>query len=104
MITLTEQAAQQVKVAIQQGQAEGLTLRIEIQQKTDGAFHYLMGFDDQEQVGDEHFESEGVKLVVGRHSKAFAQGMTLDFVDLEGKMEFIFLNPNDPNYSAPQQE
>jgi hypothetical protein len=27
--------------------------------------------------------------------------MTLDFVELEGQLEFIFINPNDPNYQAP---
>lgn len=104
MITITPQAAQQVQAAIQQSQAEGLALRIEIQRKPDQSFHYVMGFDDQEQVGDQHVEVEGVNIVVGRHSQELAQGMTLDFIELEGKMEFVFLNPNDPNYKAPEQD
>lgn len=104
MITITPPAAQQVQAAIQQSQAEGLALRIEIQRKPDQSFHYVMGFDDQEQVGDQQLELEGVNIVIGRHSQELAQGMTLDFIELEGKMEFVFLNPNDPNYKAPEQD
>ena len=68
----------------------------------DGGLHYLMGFDDQQKDGDSTVETEGVTLVVDAASQPLAQGMSLDFVELEGKMEFIFINPNDPNYRAPQ--
>ncbi|QTR49918.1 HesB/IscA family protein [Candidatus Thiothrix anitrata] len=102
MITVTPQAATQIRTASVQGNAIGLPLRIAIQQKPAAGLHYLMGFDDQEKEGDTKVETEGVTLVVDAASQPLAQGMTLDFVELEGKMEFIFINPNDPNYSAPQ--
>lgn len=103
MIVITPQAAQQIQQAASASNAQGLALRIEIQPKEDGSFNYLMGFDDQKQVGDLELEQNGVQVVIGQHSKPLAQGMTLDFVDLDGQMEFIFLNPNDPYYQPPQE-
>lgn len=102
MITVTATAATQVRTASVQGNAIGLPLRIAIQRKPDGAFHYLMGFDDQGKAGDQKIESEGVALVVDEVSQPLVAGMTLDYVEIDGKLEFVFINPNDPNYRPPQ--
>ncbi len=102
MITVTAAAATQVRTASVQGNAIGLPLRIAIQRKPDGAFHYLMGFDDQEKSGDQKIASEGVTLVVDEVSQPLVAGMTLDYVEIDGKLEFVFINPNDPNYRPPQ--
>lgn len=102
MITVTAPAAAQIRTASVQGNAIGLPLRLAIQKKPDGGFHYLMGFDDQEKEGDQKIESEGVTLVVDTESQPLVAGMTLDFVELEGKLEFVFINPNDPHYRPPQ--
>lgn len=102
MITVTPAAATQVRTASVQGNAIGLPLRIAIQKKPDGGFHYLMGFDDQSKDGDQTIESEGVALVVEADSQPLVAGMTLDYVEIDGKLEFVFINPNDPNYRAPQ--
>ncbi|MDQ5767659.1 HesB/IscA family protein [Thiothrix subterranea] len=102
MITVTAAAATQVRTASVQGNAIGLPLRIAIQTKPDGGFHYLMGFDDQEKAGDQKIESEGVVLVVDEASQPLVTGMTLDYVEIDGKLEFVFINPNDPNYRPPQ--
>lgn len=102
MITVTPAAATQIRTASVQGNAIGLPLRIAIQKKPDGGFHYLMGFDDQSKDGDQTIESEGVALVVDADSQPLVAGMTLDYVEIDGKLEFVFINPNDPNYRAPQ--
>lgn len=102
MITVTAAAATQIRTASVQGNAIGLPLRIAIQRKPDGGFHYLMGFDDQEKAGDQTFESEGVKLVVDEVSQPLVAGMTLDYVEIDSNLEFVFINPNDPNYRPPQ--
>jgi iron-sulfur cluster assembly accessory protein len=102
MITVTPAAATQVRTASVQGNAIGLPLRIAIQKKPDGGFHYLMGFDDQAKDGDETIASEGVSLVVDADSQPLVAGMTLDYVEIDGKLEFVFANPNDPHYRAPQ--
>lgn len=102
MMTITPAAANQIRTASVQGNAIGAPLRIAIQPQADGSLHYLMGFDEQQLAGDTEVVCEGVKILIDLASEPFAKGMTLDFVDLEGAMEFIFLNPNDPHYRPPQ--
>lgn len=102
MITVTAAAATQIRTAAVQGDSIALPLRIAVKRQSDGKFTYLMGFDDQVQQGDSKFTSEGINMVVDALSQPLANGMALDFVELDGKLEFVFLNPNDPNYVPPQ--
>lgn len=104
MITVTEPAAQQVMRSVEESGALGLPLRIAIHPKgPGGSFHYQMGFDDKVNQGDEQIQSQGVLLVVDEETSPLAKGMTLDFVEIDGQEEFIFINPNDPNYRPPAQ-
>lgn len=103
MMTITPTAAAQIKVAAKQGHTEGMALRIAAQRDTDGAIQYAMGFDDSSRADDTRITSEGIDLVVASTSTILLEGTTLDYVELEpGKHEFIFMNPNDPNYRPPQ--
>lgn len=99
MITITPRAAEQIRTSAKQGNMIGMPLRIACQKEADGSFHYALGFDDQSQQGDETYTSEGIDLVVGAISAPLLRGTIVDYVELdEGKLEIIFLNPNDPNY------
>ena len=43
-----------------------------------------------------------IDVVVAESSQALLEGTTLDFVELEpDNWQFIFMNPNDKNYSPP---
>jgi iron-sulfur cluster assembly accessory protein len=104
MISVTTPALEQIKLSATQGEMGSTPLRIAIKEQDDGSFHYAMGFDEQRLPGDSFFNFDGVDLVVAETSKGLAEGMTIDYVELEpGKSEFIFLNPNDPTYVAPSQ-
>jgi len=99
MITVTETANDQIEISRSEANLPDLPLRIEIQVQKDGSFHYIMGFDDNINAGDS--KVEGSNIIYNEASKPLIEGMTLDFVELDGKNQFIFLNPNDPNYRAP---
>ncbi len=104
MITVTPDAAEQIRFSAEQSGINDATLRIAIKQMQDKSLHYAMGFDEAISETDLRFETEGVKLVIGESSKALAEGMTIDYVELDdGEKNFIFLNPNDVNY-APSSE
>ncbi|MDH3220122.1 MAG: Fe-S cluster assembly protein HesB [Gammaproteobacteria bacterium] len=104
MISLTSAALEQIKISAAEGDMPTLPLRIAIKEQDDGSFHYAMGFDEQRLPGDSFLSFDGVNLVVSQTSKDLAEGMTIDFVELEpGKSEFIFLNPNDPTYVPPRR-
>ena len=102
MISLSTAALEQIRLSAESGNLQSTPLRIAVKQLDDGSFHYAMGFDEQRLPGDTFFNFDGVDLVVAVSSKDLADGMTIDFVELQpGKTEFIFLNPNDPDYVPP---
>jgi iron-sulfur cluster assembly protein len=104
MITITPAAAEKIRVSAKQGQMDDLAMRIAATKNPDGSIHYGMGFDDNQMDGDIHIKSEGIDVVVSESSMTLVQGMTLDFVELEpGSYQFIFLNPNDPNFNPPDE-
>ena len=104
MISLTSAALEQMKQSASEGAMNSMPIRIAIKEQDDGSFHYAMGFDEQRLPGDHFCNFDGVDLVVSETSKPLAEGMTIDFVELEaGKPEFIFLNPNDPTYVPPKK-
>ena len=103
MITLTAEAAKQVRQSAKESNLEGLPLRIAATRNEDGSIHYGMGFDDVKEE-DTSYTSEGVDVVVSIASKDLLEGTTVDYVELEpGKPQFIFMNPNDPNYTPPAE-
>ena len=103
MFKVTDAAAKQVAISLEQSGSEPLPLRIAIKVMPDGSFHYNMGFDDHKHANDKAFEEKGVHFVVDGASIPLIGGMTMDYVEIEDKHEIVFLNPNDPNYKAPTE-
>ena len=106
-IKVTVTAADQIKKAALESNLENTPLRIAATRKPDNSIHYGLGFDDVGNSGgkDHSYESNGVQIVVADSSFELLKGTTLDFVELEPKQfNFVFLNPNDPNYSPPTED
>jgi len=100
MITVTLDAAEKIFESAKLGNSEGIPLRIAVTRLEDGSFHYAMGFDDVSHDDDKTFQSEGIDIVVGTPSADLLNGTVIDYVDLDGKKEVIFINPNDPAQQA----
>jgi iron-sulfur cluster assembly accessory protein len=100
MITVTPAAAEQIRESARHGKLEGVPLRVAVTRLEDGSFHYALGFDDNSHDGDRSFQSEGIDIVVAPPSMDMLNGTVIDYVDLEGKMEIVFINPNDPAQQA----
>ncbi len=102
MITVTEEAARQIKLSSKQGKSEGMSLRIAATKNADDSIHYGMGFDDSKE-DDIAITSEEIEIIISPVSAELLKDTVLDFVELEpGKHQFIFMNPNDPSYTPPQ--
>lgn len=100
MITVTTEAAAQIREAAAQNDAEGLALRIAARREFDGSIQYGMGFDDIKE-DDTCIDSEGVKVLVAPDHAELLSGSTLDFVEMQpGDFRFIFINPNDTGSSC----
>jgi len=103
MITITPAAARQIRQSAKQNRMEGIPLRVAAKRNVDGSLHYAMGFDDTSREQDTTFSAEEVEIVVAPTSMPLLNGTVIDFVELEtDKWEFIFMNPNDPNYQPAE--
>ena len=96
MISVTPKAAERIRASATQGGMENMPLRVAVTSQQDGSFHYALGFDDKKHEGDQTFQSEGITIVVAPPSMDKLTGTVIDYVDIEGNMEIIFINPNDP--------
>ena len=102
MITITPAAAERIRHSASEGEMDGLSMRIAAKHNADGSIHYGMGFDDNELEGDIHIKTGGIDVVIAESSQLLLEGTTLDYVELEpDNWQFIFLNPNDKNYTPP---
>lgn len=105
-IEVTETAANQIKKAAVESKLENAPLRIAATRNDDNSIHYGLGFDDigSDNEKDHSFNSNGVEVVVAESSIELLTGTTIDYVELEPKQfHFVFLNPNDPNYTPPTE-
>jgi iron-sulfur cluster assembly protein len=104
MITISPSAAEQIRFSAKQTNSEDLPLRIAAQVAVDESIEYGLGFDEEKE-GDMKFTIEGIDIVIAPACAEFLQGAHLDFVELEpGNSNFIFQNPNDPNYKPPKED
>lgn len=104
MISITPQAAEQIRKSAEQSSALGLSLRIAVRLDDSGAIEYGMGFDEKAD-DDLQVMSEGVDILISPGSKELLVGATLDYVEINpGEFQFIFINPNDPTHTVPKRE
>lgn len=100
MITITPQAADQIRKAAGQIGADNLLLRLAARKEGDGKFEYGMGFDER-QTTDLQYTSNGIQVLVAVACKDLLEDATLDYVELNpGDFRFIFINPNDPTHTT----
>ena len=101
MITLTPAAIEQVMASAKEHNVSEAILRLAAKQNPDGSMEYGMGFDE-EKDDDLAFKFKDVTVVFGGEYGPLLNGATIDFVELEpGQHHFIFMNPNDSNYTPP---
>lgn len=104
MITITPQAAKQIRTAAKEGDMENMSLRLAAKQNQEGAIEYGMGFDNKG-PSDIEVVSEEIEVIIFDDHVPLLRGTTLDFVELNpGEFQFIFINPNDPAQQATAEE
>lgn len=102
-LVVTENAARRILASAEATGQQGTPLRVAAKRGADGGIEYAMGFDESHD-GDAHVRWHGVDVIVAPPSRELLAGTTLDYVELDdSSYEFIFLNPNDPNFVPPKQ-
>lgn len=103
MITVTKTAAEAIMASSEENTDAKLLLRLAAKKNDDGTIDYGLGMDE-ERDDDTKIDSQGVQIIVAKESQELLNGCVLDYVELEeGKPQFIFLNPNDPDYVPPTE-
>jgi iron-sulfur cluster assembly accessory protein len=94
MITLTDQAAKQMKTIIANQGVAGKHVRVYVESGgCCGGPKYGLGFDEK-QAGDALVEQDGVTLVVDPESATQLEGAVIDFVRTSQGEGFQVKNPN----------
>ena len=99
---MTEDAAEEILPSIIITDPAAGSLRVAAKRSPDGSIDYAIGFDEADDT-DTVIEQFSVEVLIGVTSLVLLAGALLDFVQLETatSKEFIFLNPNDPQFVPP---
>lgn len=93
MISLTKEAAEQIRVAAEQSGAGNMGLRVAARVNDAGMLEFGMGFDD-ERESDSAVDSWGVTLLINRQSAPMLSDVTIDFAEVSpGESRFVFMKP-----------
>ena len=94
VILVTEAAAIKIKeLLVEEGKAES-GLRVFVQGGGCSGFQYGLMIEESGGVGDQLFESNGVRLYVDPVSLSYLKGAEVDFVDTITGGGFTIKNPN----------
>lgn len=93
IITLTENAAEEIKNALRQPENAGKILRIFVEQGGCSGMQYSMTFDEK-RPDDLAAEMHGVSVVVDPFSAKYLCGTVVDFSDALTGGGFKLSNPN----------
>jgi iron-sulfur cluster insertion protein len=94
VITVTESAASKIKDLLAEEGKLDSGLRVFVQGGGCSGFQYGLMIEENTGVGDQTFESNGVKLYVDPVSLSYLKGAEVDFVDTITGGGFTIKNPN----------
>jgi iron-sulfur cluster insertion protein len=93
-ITVTEAAASKIKELLSEEGKTDSGLRVFVQGGGCSGFQYGLMIEESGGVGDQAFESNGIKLFVDPVSVSYLKGAEVDFVDTITGGGFTIKNPN----------
>src|SRR5690554_310077 len=82
-ITLTETAAREIKMIIQQQELDAEKVRLRVGVKGGGCsgFNYVLDLTESYRDTDEEFEQHGIKVICDPKSLLYLSGTVIDFKD-----------------------
>ena len=94
VITVTESAASKIKELLAEENKADSGLRVFVQGGGCSGFQYGLMIEESGGVGDQTYESNGIKLYVDPVSLSYLKGAEVDFVDTITGGGFTIKNPN----------
>ncbi len=94
MFEITDNAAKQFKASADAIGDDALSFRISARKSGSKGIQYNMGFDTPK--GDDiSCVLNGIRTIIDPETAKLVESMIIDFRELDGQEQFIFLNPND---------
>jgi iron-sulfur cluster insertion protein len=94
VITVTEAAASKIKDLLAEENKADSGLRVFVQGGGCSGFQYGLMIEESGGVGDQTYQSNGIKLYVDPVSLSYLKGAEVDFVDTITGGGFTIKNPN----------
>ncbi|MNM88219.1 Iron-sulfur cluster insertion protein ErpA [compost metagenome] len=94
MIEISDSAINRIKYMIAGEEIQGMFLRLGVNPGGCSGFSYSMGLDDQESENDVFMDIKGVKVVVGKDSVRYLNGLEIDYQESGMSGGFTIHNPN----------
>ena len=95
MITLTDAAADRVKMLIESSDDKVLGLRVGISTKGCSGMSYVFEYANEKQPYEEEIDTKGVKVFIDPMATMYLVGAEMDYVEDKLKSGFVFSNPNE---------
>jgi iron-sulfur cluster assembly protein len=94
VVILTESASLQIKEMIKHNEEEGALLRVSVKGGGCSGLSYGMGFENDVNEDDLHFEQFGLQILVDKESASILQGTKIDYKESMMGGGFTIENPN----------
>lgn len=91
MMTITAEAAEKIKNALQRYSASGVRIRAKRNER--GSVSFSLDVEDEARLDDLVVEDKGVKLFVDPSSTQYVQGVEIRYVTTEKGSGFSIVNP-----------
>ena len=95
ILTITEAAAQRVKILLEGRGKPTYGIRIGIRSKGCTGLSYALEFADEAGTYDDVIEAHGIKVLIDPKAVMFILGSQMDYVEDKLSSGFVFQNPNE---------
>ncbi len=90
-VTLTREAAEKMKKALQQRAASGVRIRARENEK--GSLSFSLDLEEEARPDDLVLEEKGIKLFLDASSNRHVEGIEIKYVATENRSGFAIVNP-----------
>ncbi|KIM00137.1 Iron binding protein IscA for iron-sulfur cluster assembly [Paramagnetospirillum magnetotacticum MS-1] len=94
-MTITDAAAERVKVLLEKRGKPSVGIRIGVRSKGCSGMSYTLEYADEKTQFDEILEDKGVTVLIDPKATMFILGTEMDFVEDKMQSGFVFKNPNE---------
>jgi iron-sulfur cluster assembly protein len=95
MISLTDAAAEQVKILVNNSDEPVLGLRVGVSTKGCSGLSYVFEYATDKKPFEEEINTKGVKVYIDPMATMYLVGAEMDYVEEKLSSGFVFNNPNE---------